>query len=132
MKVRQRAAGMTLLELLVALTIMSLSIALLYRAIGGSAQGVARITDAQAAAQLAESLLDNYSVIEPSGVNEQSRDGRFSWRVQSQPYMEEQLSASSATRLHHLNIAIDMPSGRVWELSTLRLQRPFQPGERSP
>lgn len=129
MNIHQRAAGMTLLELLVALAIMSLSIALLYRAIGGSAQGVTRITDAQAAAHLADSLLNSYSVIDPSGVNEQGRDGRLSWRVQSQPYTREQLPGSSSIKLHHLHITIDMPSGRVWELSSLRLQRPLQPGE---
>ena len=40
---RPRVRGMTLLELLVALSIMAISLALIYRAVGGSARGVSKL-----------------------------------------------------------------------------------------
>ncbi|WP_287170194.1 type II secretion system protein, partial [Pseudomonas sp.] len=62
---RAAVRGMTLLELLVALTIMAISVALIYRAVGGSARGVAKLEQTQGVAMLAESLMDAFPMVDP-------------------------------------------------------------------
>lgn len=129
MKLRGRAAGMTLLELLVALAIVSLGVALLYRALGGAVHGTNRAVQAQEAANIANSLLDSYSVIDPAGVNKQGAEGQFTWRVSSQPYTSLNNNKPTNIKLHSLFIVISLPNGSVWNFETLRPQRPLQPGE---
>jgi len=119
---------MTLLELLVALTIMALSVTLIYRAVGGSARGVQTIERQTGAMQLAESLLDAFSMVDPGGTHASGEDGPYRWQVTSEAFAPATSLPETAPPLHHLRIVIESGSSR-WELDTLRPQRPVQPGE---
>ncbi|MDR0224945.1 MAG: type II secretion system GspH family protein [Burkholderiaceae bacterium] len=125
--VRAAVRGMTLLELLVALTIMALSVALIYRAVGGSARGVAKLEQAQRVALLADSLMDAFPMVDPGGVQASGQDGAFGWQVVSAPFSAGDLPAN-AVPLFALRITISA-EGRNWVFETLRPQRPLQQGE---
>ena len=55
--IHHRQRGLTLLEMLVAMTIMALSITVIYRAIAGSARGVEQVGESAHAVQIIQSLL---------------------------------------------------------------------------
>jgi len=122
--------GMTLLELMVALVIMALSVTLIYRAVGGSARGIRSLERQQGAAQLADSLLDAFSVVDPGGIEAEGKDGDYHWQVTSTPFDTPGLP-ENAVALHTLHIVIGR-GGQRWQFDTLRPQRPLQPGEREP
>lgn len=124
---RPRVRGMTLLELLVALTIMAISVAMIYRAVGGSARGVAKLDQAQGAALLADSLMDAFPMVDAAGVQASGQDGLYAWQVLSAPFPVSDLP-ERAVPLHALRITITT-EGRSWLYETLRPQRPVQPGE---
>ena len=110
--------GLSLLEMLVALSIMSVSLVVIYQAVAGSARGIGQVESSQRALLLAESLLDTYMAVPPQGVQEQGEEGIYVWSVSSQP--ESALSPD----LHHLHIRIQWQS-RQLVLDTLRPQ--FKP-----
>ncbi|MCB4789411.1 type II secretion system GspH family protein [Delftia sp. Lp-1] len=118
---------MTLLELLVALTIMAISVALIYRAVGGSARGVAKLEQTQGVAMLAESLMDAFPMVDPGGNQASGQDGAYAWQIISAPFSAGDLPETAAP-LHALRITI-LSEGRSWVFETLRPQRPLQPGE---
>lgn len=124
---RAAVRGMTLLELLVALTIMAISVALIYRAVGGSARGVAKLEQTQGVAMLAESLMDAFPMVDPGGNQASGQDGAYAWQVISAPFSAGDLPETAAP-LHALRITI-LSEGRNWVFETLRPQRPLQPGE---
>lgn len=124
---RTRVRGMTLLELLVALSIMAISLALIYRAVGGSARGVAKLEQNQGVALLADSLMDAFPMVDPGGTQASGQDGAYAWQVASAPFPVGDLP-ETAVPLHALRITISA-EGRSWVFDTLRPQRPLQQGE---
>lgn len=124
---RTRVRGMTLLELLVALSIMAISLALIYRAVGGSARGVAKLEQNQGVALLADSLMDAFPMVDPGGTQASGQDGIYAWQVTSAPFPVSDLPGT-AVPLHALRITISAEN-RSWVFETLRPQRPLQPGE---
>ena len=80
---RHRQAGFSLLELLVAFSIMALSLGLLYRVAGGSARNVSDVTQSQQAAWLAESILSSRSSVLEDGWSEEGESAGFQWQVRS-------------------------------------------------
>lgn len=120
--------GMTLLELLVALAIMAISVTLIYRAVAGSAKGVAQVELSQGAALLADSLLDAYGMVDPMGLQASGQDGPYAWQVSAAPYAQAGLP-ENAVALYLVRITIGWADGRSWVLDTLRPRRPLQPNE---
>ncbi|WP_180318131.1 prepilin-type N-terminal cleavage/methylation domain-containing protein [Delftia acidovorans] len=118
---------MTLLELLVALSIMAISLALIYRAVGGSARGVSKLEQNQGVALLADSLMDAFPMVDPGGTQASGQDGAYAWQVASAPFPVADLP-ETAVPLHALRITIST-EGRSWVFETLRPQRPLQQGE---
>ncbi len=113
----RRVGGMTLLELLVAHSIMALPIALIYRSAGGSAKAAGDLQQSERAAILARSLLDAYEVVGPQGVSEQGQDGLLQWQIASVPEL------AGPPALQRLFVTISWgegPSRRTWALQTLR------------
>lgn len=123
--------GLTLLELLVAVAIMAMSLALLYRVMGGSARGVARVDATQRAVVLAQSLLDLRDTVPEGGWQQSGESAGYQWRVESAPY-DTGVSGPDIPPLYEVAISVTWMEGdqpHHIDLSTLRpLRKPPQPG----
>lgn len=125
---RFRMRGMSLLELLVAFSILALSLGVLYKAIGGSARNVADAERYQRAVLLGESLLSARDAVAADGWSEDGQSAGYAWSVRSAPLETEAGRRNpGAPVLHQVDIRIDWSSERnttrSLHLSTLRPQR---------
>ena len=102
--------GFSLLELLVAFAIMAMSLGLLYRVAGGSANSVTDATQAQQAAWLAESLLASHNHVRADGWNEEGESAGFKWSVRSAPY-KSTVNAPLAIPLHKIWLTLHWANG---------------------
>jgi general secretion pathway protein I len=113
--------GFSLLELLVAFSIMAMSLGLLYRVAGGSLRNVSDIHQHQQATWLAESLLASRQVVRADGWNESGESNGFRWQVRSALYPTE-LNGPKAIPLHEIQIEITWPLvGRTGRLEAVTL-----------
>ena len=120
---RRDERGFSLIELLVAFSIMAMSLGILYRASGGSARNVADAEQYQHAIVLAESLLTSRDAVLDTGWNEAGQSGSFGWSVRSSPF-ETAVSRDSpdSVKLHEVLLTVSWKSGdreRQLELATL-------------
>ncbi|MGQ0728170.1 type IV pilus modification PilV family protein [Acidovorax sp.] len=129
-----RMRGMSLLELLVAFSILALSLGVLYKAIGGSARNVADAERYQRAVLLGESLLSARDAVTADGWSEEGQSAGYAWSVRSAP-LETEASRRNpgAPALHQVDIRIDWSgerdTARSFRLSTLRPQRKLPAAE---
>lgn len=122
---RRARRGMSLLELLVALSIMALAVGVLYRVLGASVRNVGMLQDQQKAVLLAQSLLAARDAVAPEGWNESGETAGYAWRVRSQPY-DAAAGQPGITPLHSIAMEVRWSDGgqsRQIELHTLRPQR---------
>ncbi|KQO25538.1 general secretion pathway protein GspI [Acidovorax sp. Leaf78] len=119
-------SGFTLLELLVAFSIMAMALGLFYRALGGNARAVDHVQRYQGAVVLAQSLLELRDSVPAGGWNDEGDSGGYHWRVQSQPYSTD-AQGPRVPVLYQVSIAISWGQGsenvRNLALSTLRPER---------
>ena len=119
---RRTNAGFTLLEVLVAMVILSVAVVTLIQL---ASQGLRLLTlssDHQQAALLADRLV-RASDASAEGV-ESGQEGQFSWeRRASLVAVPDELAPASGAppRLLSLSVAVHWGSGRTLELATLRL-----------
>lgn len=117
--------GLTLLELLVAIVIMALSLAALYRILGSSVRNVSGLDQRQGAMVLAQSLLSLRDAVPEGGWQQQGESAGYEWKIQSSPY-ETGISGSGVPALHQIVITIAWHADgaqRDLQLTTLRPQR---------
>lgn len=116
---RQRVAGFTLLELLVAMSIMAIGVALIYRVAGGNVRNHTDLAHRQQALELAESLLNEHSVVAPGPLALAGQVGVVDWQVSAdaQPVAGE---APDRPRLRELHVRLSWPTSR--EPGQLQLQ----------
>ena len=113
--------GFSLLELLVAFAIMSISIGLLYRVAGGNAKSVVDIQQHQQATWLAESILNTQSALTAQGWNEEGESSGFKWQVISTPF-NSGLQGPQVVPLHEVKITVQWAaSTRASQLSVVTL-----------
>ncbi|WP_289241481.1 type II secretion system protein [Delftia sp.] len=104
---------MTLLELLVALTIMAISVAMIYRAVGGSARGVAKLEQNSGRSPAGRFVDGCISHGRPAGVQTSwARTAPYAWQVASAPFPVSDLP-ESAVPLHALRITISAEGAQL-------------------
>lgn len=117
----RQQSGFSLLELLVAFSIMAMSLGLLYRVAGGSVRSVSDTSQHQQATWLAESLLASRQVVRTDGWNESGASGTYSWQISSTPYPTE-INGPKVIPLHEIQINVSWPMGtRTGKLQALTL-----------
>lgn len=87
LRYRKSQSGFSLLEVIVAMSIMAFSLGALYYAVGSGVRGSQEAAQRTRATMLALSLLDSRSVVEAGGFDEQGEDsGGMRWRMRATPY----------------------------------------------
>ena len=136
--------GLSLLELLVAFSIMALSVGLLFRSMGGSARSVANMSQQQQAALVAESVLALRDAVTAEGWNETGSLAGFKWAVSSQlfatplPWPLESTGApqpADRVPLHEIHLSVHWADGtrpQQLDVTTLLPQRKPFAGEALP
>ena len=127
---RRRNAGFSLLEMLVAFSIMAFSLAMLYRATGGNVRGISRTESYQRAVVLGQSLLASHDAVPPRGWNGSGTSAEFSWTARSAPYPGS-VAAPGVPPLYEVALTvdwIDAESPRQLQLFTLLPERRALPG----
>ena len=117
--------GFSLLELLVAFSIMALSLGMIYRAAGGSMHSMAEVEQHQRAALVAQSLLSLRDSVSEEGWNETGETAGYAWQVRSTPYPTP-VNDLKAVSLHEITLTVSWGQGdqvRHMHLATLRPQR---------
>ena len=119
-------SGFTLLELLVAFSIMALALGMFYRALGGSVKSVDQVQRYQGAVVLAQSLLNLRDSVPAGGWNEEGDSAGYRWVIQSQPYSTD-VQGPKIPPLYRISIEIHWgelgQNARTLQLSTLRPER---------
>lgn len=126
----RREAGLSLLELLVAMAIMALSLGMLYQATGGAVRGVEDTERYQRAQMLAQSLLRSRDAVPAGGWAEQGEGYGFRWTVSSAPYATG-VTSDRVPVLHRVAVQVDWVDrrgARRIALDTLMPQARPQPG----
>lgn len=124
--------GFTLLEMLVAFTIMALTLALIYRVMGTNARQTGDLVQRQEALLLAKSLVNQKDAVPSDGWQESGARGRYNWVILSQPQARLQ---KDLPPLHEVSIRINWQDGGRQRQQDLRVLLPEQaplPGARLP
>ncbi len=109
---RRRVSGFSLLEVLVAISIMALSLGALYQAAGGSVRGVQLADQRTQALLLAQSLLDAYDTVPAGGLAAHGEEAGLRWQLGSSPYPTES-EQPPGWPLHYVRITVGWGQGGV-------------------
>ena len=126
--------GFSLLEMLVAFSIMAFSLAMIYRVSGGTARSAGELEHYQQAALLAASVLNLRDTVPPSGWNGRGDSAGFRWEVRSTPFPTP-VSGPNVPSLHEVSVTVLWSEGTAvkrYDLLTLRPQARPVPGGRLP
>jgi general secretion pathway protein I len=131
---RRLSRGFSLLELLVALSIMAMALGLLYQASTGALRGVGDLDLEERANVLAQSIVEARDSVPAAGWNENGSAAGMAWRVSTAPFETAVgRNAPNVPRLHEVRVTVEWDSRRGQrrvELHTLLPQQRVQPGER--
>lgn len=118
---RAAQAGFSLLEVLVAFTILAMALTVLYQSVGGSTRGVVEAEQHVGASLLAQSLLARHDRLPPGGIRERGRETNgLEWTLESHPYAHD--IADARWELQELRVRVfwtDRQRERRLELASL-------------
>jgi general secretion pathway protein I len=127
--------GFSLLELLVAFSILALSLGVLYRVSGGTVHNLQQSEQHQRAAALAESLLSLKDAVPPAGWEQSGTSAGYAWRILSTPYSTPAASLN-APRLHQVLITVawggEAKPRQIEVVTLLPEQQPIEPAGSAP
>ena len=130
-RAEKRSKGFSLLEVVVALAIMSIVLGVLYRAVGGGVRTVGELSDYSRAVIVGESLLQMRDAVPAEGWNESGQWEGFRWSVASAPYEQQ---AGSAVALHRVQVEVSWGEAtreKSFSLVSLRPQQMVREGSTS-
>lgn len=131
----KRLRGFTLLEVLVALTILSISLGVLMQVFGGGLRSAVLAEEYSQAALHAESLLTALGVENPltAGSDGGRIDDRYSWRSTVEPFVLEDVEINEAeAQAYRVVLEVSWDEGertRSVVLETLRVIAPDATGK---
>lgn len=136
---RRRAAGFTLIEIIVAFGILALGLTLLLGTLSGATRQVRQAGDAGRAAMHAHTLLAEYTgtLREPANFDGELEDGRYRWQLQATPWQDPAPRAGpvridpGAARLLYVQLDIEWADGgpqQRLQVASLRLALPPRGG----
>jgi general secretion pathway protein I len=107
----RRCAGFSLLEMVVAISILALALASLYQAASGATRNVRTDEKYAYAVELAQSVLANNAMVPLSGVSTQGETaGGFRWRVNTRPVNLQRTSLPLGS-LHEIEVGVSWVDG---------------------
>jgi general secretion pathway protein I len=123
---RRGQSGFSLIEVLVALVVLTVGLGSLYSAFSTALNAAGRVDSHVAAIQLAQSLLDQHTAgrVLKTGVA-QGRDGAFAWSVSVVPADDEiaPSTEAGAWQLQRIVVSVAWPRQRQFTLETLHVAR---------
>lgn len=107
-----KSAGFSLLEMVVAMSILALALVALYQAASGATRNVRTDERYAYAVELARSLLADNAMVPLSGANGQGETAAgFQWRVATRP-LELQRTPLPMGSLHRIEVGVSWVDGR--------------------
>jgi general secretion pathway protein I len=102
----ERQNGFSLLEMMVAITILSLALGSLYQAASGATRNVRTSERYTYGVELARSLLADNAIVPKSGASKAGKTGGgYEWRVQTRPINLER-KGLGGSRLHSIEVGV--------------------------
>jgi prepilin-type N-terminal cleavage/methylation domain-containing protein len=111
-------AGLTLLEVLLAMAILGIGLAVIMQGLALGLKVRRESIETQAMSQVAENRLNELLGEGSFSAAAEGTDGPYLWRLEELPAVGG-AETGSAGRLARLKINVEAPSGRTWELYTI-------------
>lgn len=106
--------GFSLIEMLVALVVLSLSLGVLYEAAMGATRNVRVAAEYTEAVMLAESMLDEHSYVTEPNYGASGQFGQYDWQISSWPAdvqdgLDPEQRAVAPQALQYLEVVVNWP-----------------------
>lgn len=128
----EKQRGFSLLEVMVAFSIMAMSLGLLYRITGSSALQVGSVQQHEQAMALAASVLDTVPAVPEQGIARSEEAAGYAWAIATRPWPTQYDALGRVPRLHEVQVTVSWQDGertREFTLTTLRPERLPEPGQ---